>query len=148
VQTAEASSGRRWSDAYLALTQAVPVDGFLLGRPNRLVSWVSAQSEPTMLPPYHAGSTRSELMTMLEAGHGDTSLAREELATIACWIDLLVPYCGDYTEANAWTEAERSTYERFLEKRSRMQALDRAGIAALLESSRAGRTGAPPRSSP
>jgi hypothetical protein len=32
----------------------------------------------------------------------------------AARIDLLVPYCGDYTEASAWTKAERKMYQNFL----------------------------------
>jgi hypothetical protein len=39
-------------------------------------------------------------------------LSPEELDRIACWIDLLVPYCGDYVESNAWSEDERDFYER------------------------------------
>ena len=27
-------------------------------------------------------------------------------AKLACWIDLLVPYCGDYREANAWSQED------------------------------------------
>ena len=59
-----------------------------------------------MLPPYSAGAAKSRLMTLLEQGHGDVKLSREEIDKIACWIDLLVPFCGDYLEANAWSEAE------------------------------------------
>jgi hypothetical protein len=31
-------------------------------------------------------------------------LSRKELDMLAAWIDLVVPYCGDYLEANAWSE--------------------------------------------
>jgi len=124
TQTPEQQSGRKWSDAYLALTQR--------GRPNRLVNWISAQSAPPMLPPYHAGAANSELVTMLEAGHNRAKLSREEMDKIACWIDLLVPYCGDYTEANAWSEAETSTYDRFLRKRGRMANIERRNIEGLI----------------
>lgn len=31
-------------------------------------------------------------------------LSREELDKLAAWIDMVVPYCGDYVEANAWSE--------------------------------------------
>ncbi len=40
-----------------------------------------------------------------------------EVEKIACWIDLLVPFCGDYTEAAAWTPEERQKYERYFAKR-------------------------------
>ena len=58
---------------------------------------------PEPLPPYFAGAARSELLTLLEKGHKGVKLSREELDKIACWMDLLVPYCGNYREANAWT---------------------------------------------
>ncbi len=132
----EQHSGRAWSDAYLALTQALPRDGKrpaqMRGKPNRLVSWISAQSAPPMLPPYYAGAARSGLITLLEEGHYDVRLSPEELDKIACWIDLLVPYCGDYTEANVWNEREVEKYAHFLQKRRRMEELERESIELLL----------------
>jgi len=125
---------RRWSDAYLALTQN--------GRPNRVVRWLSAQSAPPMLPPYHAGSARSDLVAMLEAGHSGVRLSREEMDKIACWIDLLVPFCGDYTEAAAWTDKEKEKYAHFLEKRRRMEAAERKNVRAWLKARAARRNAA------
>ena len=81
-----------------------------------------------MLPPYFAGAARSRLPKMLEDGHGDTKLTRAERETIACWIDLAVPFCGDYTEAAAWTEAEQAKYANYLDKRRRMEAQERVNI--------------------
>ncbi len=117
-------SKRHWSDAYLYLTN--------LGKSNVSVNWIGAQSIPTMLPPYFAGSAKSSLLGMLEKGHKNVQLSREELDKIACWIDLLVPYCGDYTEAAAWSPTEFAKYDRYLQKRRQMQEMERAGIEALL----------------
>ena len=39
-------------------------------------------------------------------------------------IDLLVPYCGDYTEASAWTKAERKMYQNFLNERHMLKAAE------------------------
>ncbi len=114
---------RYWSDSYLALTQR--------GKPNRLVRWLNAQSIPPMLPPYFAGSSRSGLISMLSAGHNGVKLSREEMDKLCCWIDLLVPYCGDYTEANAWSLGDKRKYARYFAKRQRMAAWDRANIQAL-----------------
>jgi hypothetical protein len=116
---------RVWSDAYLALTQR--------GRSNRVVNWISAQSIPPMLEPYHAGAARSGLVSMLERGHRGVELSKRELDVIKCWIDLLVPYCGSYTEAVAWSEAERRKYEHFAAKRAGMEQVERQNIEALLE---------------
>ena len=115
---------RLWSDSYLALTQK--------GEPNRLVKWLNAQSIPSMLEPYFAGAAKSELITMLEKGHMGVKLSREEMDRIACWIDLLVPYCGDYTEANSWSDEEKSKYDHFLQKRRRMEDIERENINNLI----------------
>ena len=70
-----------------------------------------------MLPPYSAGATKSPLLKILEKGHYEVKLDAAEVEKIACWIDLLVPFCGDYTEAAAWTLEERQKYERYFAKR-------------------------------
>ena len=85
-----------------------------------------------MLPPYFAGAAKSELVTLLEEGHYEVQLSREEMDKIAAWIDLLVPFCGDYTEAAAWSDAEKKKYAHFQAKRDRMAALERENIEALM----------------
>ena len=63
-------------------------------------------------------------------GHGGEKLSPEESAKLACWIDLAVPYCGDYLEANAWSAAEKALYERFQQKRRSMEQIERSNIEA------------------
>ena len=127
---------RRWSDAYLTLTQArgrptdYGVEGFWGNCQGRMVNWISSQSVPEPLPPYSGGAARSKLMTLLEQGHHDVALAREEWEKIACWIDLLVPYCGDYRESNAWTEDEIRKYEGFATKRRQLAELEQRNLPA------------------
>ena len=147
----EARSARRWTEAYLALTQARQV-GFggeetFAGVPNDTVNWISAQSVPELLPPYHRGAARSRLMTLLAQGHGGVELSRKERETIACWIDLLVPFCGEYTEAGAWSGEQQRTYLHFLEKRETLEGQERETLEALkLEARRA--LAAPPSGPP
>ena len=128
---------RRWTASYLALVQATPktLEGhrYLAGSTNALVNWISAQSVPDLLPAYAAGAARSRLLSMLEEGHHDVRLSREEFEKLACWIDLLVPFCGDYEEAHQWTAEEQATYRHFLEKRRRMEELERQNISAWLK---------------
>jgi len=132
----EAIAKRRWSQSYLALVhaQAAELGGerYWAGTPNDLVNWISPQSAPPILPPYAAGSTQSRLLALLTAGHYDCRLTPGDLETIACWIDLLVPFCGDYTEAHAWTAQETALYDRFLRKRRTWEELERQQIEALL----------------
>ena len=98
-----------------------------------LVNWIDCMSEPTLLPPDHRGSRTSGLMRLLKDGHEGVTLTAEELETIACWIDLLVPYCGDYLEHATWSDEERAHYEHFAAKRRHQEELERAGIRALLD---------------
>ena len=134
----DAKSGRHWSDAYLALTGARPRDlpwdtGVYVAEPaGRLVNWISSQSPPEPLPPRSAGAARSELLAMLERGHCDVRLDREEAEKLACWIDLLVPFCGDYREAHAWSAEEQAKYERYQRKRDAMAALEQQNTGALI----------------
>ncbi len=143
--TADATAKRRWSDAYLVLTRAQPDSGRggkdpFRGQPNgRLVDWIGVQSPPTALPPASGGSLKSGLLTMLEGGHAEVRLSREELEKIACWIDLFVPYCGDYTEANIWNRQELEKFRHFEDKRQRMDELDGAALREMSGAASSGR---------
>jgi hypothetical protein len=66
-------------------------------------------------------------MDMLAEGHRGTRLVGAELEKIACWIDLMVPFCGDYAEANAWSDEEQGSYIHFLEKRRQAASRVNAG---------------------
>ena len=91
------------------------------------------QSVPTLLPPYFRGAATSNLMKMLKNGHGKTKLSQQELEIISCWIDLQVPYCGDYKEANIWTKEEMEYYDYYLDKRLKSANEDAENIQDLLE---------------
>jgi hypothetical protein len=135
TKTTDWVSKRRFSDGYLSLTGAVRgYDQSLEGTSRSLVNWISPQSGPPMRKPYSAGSATSDLMRLLEEGHGDVGLTREETEKLACWIDLVVPYCGDYYEANAWFPFERARYDRFVRKRKKMEAIEERNIRLLLAS--------------
>jgi hypothetical protein len=71
-----------------------------------LLSWVHPASLPAMLPPYSCGSAQSKLMNYLESAHYDVHLTDAEKRTVACWIDLAVPFCGSYGQANTWDRLE------------------------------------------
>lgn len=124
---------RRFSDAYLALTGAVQLPNKAWEGVSRpLVNWISPQSGPPMRAPYSAGAATSGLMKLLEEGHKGVKLNREDLDKLACWIDLVVPFCGDYLEANAWTPPEKERYEYFLAKRKKWEAMEARNILQLL----------------
>ena len=43
-----------------------------------------------------------------------------------------MPFCGDYEEANVWDGDDKAKYQHFLEKRRRMEELERRNIAEWL----------------
>ena len=132
------SAGRAWSDAYLVLTQASrdqrKATGPFRGNPGgKLVNWLGSQSVPSPIAPNTAGSTTSRLLTMLENDHHGVRLSRAEYETIACWIDLYVPFGGDYTEANIWTTAEHEKYQRYDTKRRHFDTMEFDAVKRYLQ---------------
>ncbi len=118
-QTLDKASSRKWSTSYHALAD------------RRICNWISPQSVPTMLRPYHAGASQSRLIRMLEHdNHYGVKLAPRELNRLTVWIDLLVPYVGDYTEAMDETGIER--YNHFLRKRHKWHEQEAKNIADLI----------------
>ncbi len=49
------------------------------------------------------------------------------------WIDLLVPFRGNYQEADAWNDAEAQKYVRYLRKRQAMESVEAENIQALMD---------------
>ncbi len=112
---------RKWTASYLRLTDGGPDRG--------PVRWIDAMSGPPMLPPYTAGAAVSPMMEMLHEGHHDVQLSEREMGMLAAWIDLAVPFCGDYAEANTWNDSDKQMYNHFLEKRRDMETLEADNIA-------------------
>jgi hypothetical protein len=86
-----------------------------------------------MIPPRSAGATKSKLMAMLEEGHGDTEVSREDYEKIAAWIDLAVPFCGDYVEANLWNDDDWRHHTYFAGRRRAQEVFERANVRAIVE---------------
>ena len=85
-------------------------------------------SGPTELPPYSYGAATSGLLAMLEEGHGNVSITDEERHKFAAWLDLLVPFAGEYREAHEWTPTEMAYYNYYESKRHRNHAEEQANI--------------------
>jgi hypothetical protein len=84
-----------------------------------------------MLPPYACGSTQSKLMEYLESSHYGVQVTDAEKRVIACWIDLAVPFCGSYAEANTWSEEQKERYDYFQKKREAFAKQEIENIQAL-----------------
>lgn len=121
-----AKSGRFFSEAYLNLTNYGNNDG-------KYVDWLNVQEGPELLEPYHAGAFKSKLISMFRDREGNVEAQDEfhrgvdidanSLHILALWIDLLVPYCGDYVEQANWTRDERARYDYYLAKQIGMKNL-------------------------
>ena len=134
---------RNWARSFLTLTQAPVIqdkhgrwirgDNHLnWGKPNELVQWMTRYETIEMKPPYRAGAVKSKLITMLRAGHAQVQVTTEELDKLCAWIDLNIPYCGDYDEANAWSDQAKALYNARMAERLRNAAIDRKNIADMV----------------
>ncbi|MDR0336002.1 MAG: hypothetical protein LBI18_02830 [Planctomycetaceae bacterium] len=109
--TQEEQYKRLFSESYLSLTNNGTINN------NRYIQWLEVRSRSEMLPPYHTGSSKSSLMKYLEPDHYNVHVSDAEKRIVACWIDLLVPYCGAYHQANTWSRKDKQDYLYYLEKR-------------------------------
>lgn len=114
---------RAYTQSYVTITTSGNPDK------NPWMTWLKPRSRAVMLPPYHTGASQSRIMDYLEPAHYDVQVSQNEKRLFACWLDLLVPFCGSYTQHNTWTDAEKEEYGYFQEKR-------RVYAAAELESLR------------
>lgn len=123
---------RKWTRSYLNLVEATrtPNGGYKANPEKGMVTWISKMSRPTEIPPYFSGAARSPMLQMLDAGHHGVVLTEEEHARFAAWMDLLVPFSGDYREGNAWNDRQHAYYSYYEGKRA---LTSREEIADLLE---------------
>ncbi|MDO4571279.1 MAG: hypothetical protein Q4D38_12915 [Planctomycetia bacterium] len=130
----DAAAKRQWSDSYLNLVNAMRKDR-TSARQTRVVNWIDIQESPALLPPYHAGAAKSALLAMFdcEKPHNDVKLSREELDKIALWIDLLIPFCGDYEENNAWDDVDWQKYHYYMAKKRAQATLSEANYTRWME---------------
>lgn len=119
-----AGSGRDWTESYISLLQAERKGQgrkrVYYATSNTFINWISPQSGPAILEPYSFGAAKSPMIAMLMKGHNKVALSGEEQEKLACWIDLAVPFCGEYTEANHWSQREKDWYRRQVEKQQRL----------------------------
>ncbi|MDR3229664.1 MAG: hypothetical protein LBT53_09755 [Puniceicoccales bacterium] len=129
----DGGAGRAWTRSYLSLTHARGGNG--LDR-HPVVNWVSAASAPPIQKPWSAGSNTSALFKKLDAGHCKT-ISPREVALLAAWVDLGVPFCGDYTEANIWSPKDKAKHDFYQAKRDALTVADLAVLAKLRKKSTA-----------
>lgn len=102
---------RAYTQSYVTITTSGDPDN------NPWMTWLKPRSRAVMLPPYHTGACKSKIMAYFEPAHYGVKVSENEKRTFACWLDLLVPFCGSYTQHNTWTSAEKAEYAYYQEKR-------------------------------
>ena len=125
---------RQWTTSYLSLTHGRTeivwpwkADSWgVRGKPDHLdLSWIDSASAPPLLKPSTAGSIVSRWFTQrLEKGHCK-ALTDAERRLLACWVDLGVPFCGDYHEAAVWTPEEEKKWQAAERKHERALATEK-----------------------
>ncbi len=116
-----------WPLSYLVLTGSYPSSTNWLASPNGdYVNFLSSMSGAEIVEPYSFGSSKSRLIELLRSGHGD--LTEEEIRTIACWIDLVVPAYGAYDENVTWSANDQREFDEKSNKREYYDNLNKAVI--------------------
>ncbi|MGN1409993.1 MAG: hypothetical protein ACI4XJ_07430 [Eubacteriales bacterium] len=116
-----------WPLSYLVLTGAYPSGSNWLATPDGdFVNFLSSMSGAEIVPPYTFGSSQSALIERLRSGHG--SLTEEQIRTIECWIDLVVPAYGSYDENVTWNANEQREFDEKENKREYYDNLNKAVI--------------------
>ena len=129
---------RQFPISYLVLTGSEPVyrGNTVAGidwegtASNKYTKWISSMSAPEVLKPYYAGSTKSAIIEKLESGHC-TTVTKEDIALISCWIDLCVPCHGEYDEEEDFTSNMLRQYQESVNKREYFDDLDKFTKASL-----------------
>ena len=120
---------RDFSESYYQL-----VDGG--GKNRKYVDWPDIHSPPYLMKAPVAGAANSPMMKMLRehsGSHAGVVLSETDLRKIALWIDLFVPYCGSYDEANTWNIHEKALYEFYTKKRQAAEAVEKVNIEKLIQ---------------
>ena len=118
-KVADPLAKRLWYQSYMTLTHG-PLQRIWPNKPDSIgargepdhvdLNWISAASVPTRIRPGSRGSIASSWFSAhLDRGHCP-ALTEAELRTLACWVDLGVPFCGTYDEANNWTPQEKARF--------------------------------------
>jgi hypothetical protein len=125
---------RKYNQSYLTLLKVKWDRGRLdQGRPNKWVNYYTRLLTTELVPPYYAGAAKSGLLRKLRKGHHKVKLSEAEFNTISAWIDLNVPYVGEYDEMNIWTKESKDKYKLKVKIRKDQEAIEAENIRQFIE---------------
>ena len=133
------STRRRFYKSYLTLLKADNYRGsgkwrrLDVGRPNEWVDYYTRLLTVELVPPYYAGSATSGLIKMLREGHNGVELTADEISIICAWIDLNVPFVGEYDEMHDWDKKAIELYKTKNGLRNKMEEIDKENIKELIK---------------
>lgn len=78
------------------------------GNLHRFVRRPGIESDLDMLVPMDVHADQTELMQILQKGHYNVTLSREEWEKLACWIDMNAPFHGRRSDINTYHRTEES----------------------------------------
>ncbi|OVE81254.1 hypothetical protein BVY04_03685 [bacterium M21] len=112
------------------------------GMPNEWIDYYTRLLTVEQTPAYYAGSAKSGLLKMLKKGHPassghfkagkDIRITQAELDKIAAWIDLNVPFIGEYDEMNNWSDEHKTLYKDKMAIRAKQEAIEAKNIKAYI----------------
>jgi hypothetical protein len=132
-------TGRKFYQSYLTFLQVGirtskrGKGGLDEGRPNEWVNYYTRLATVELTPPYYAGSTQSGVIKKLMKGHGKTKITPAEIGTIAAWIDLNVPFVGEYDEMNVWGDTEKELYRTKMDIRRAQESIEQENIEQFIK---------------
>jgi hypothetical protein len=100
--------------------------------PNRYIHYWTRLNLMGPKPPYFSGSIKSGMIKKLEEGHVK-DLPQEAFDRIQAWIDLNIPYVGNYMDNNNWTEDLRKRYKAKIAERKRNEAIEAKAIEEFIK---------------
>ena len=126
--------GRLMAESYVNLTES--------GRFEKYLYPIQVQDGPQMIPPYRYGATQSKMMQILrdpDEDHRGLNISDHDLRILAAWIDLVVPYCGNYDqEAALWSDRASADYAYNLMKRTHIDGIESRNIQKMLAAAAGG----------
>ncbi len=126
---------RKFYVSYLNLLDAnrYRKDGRLdIGVSNKWVNYYTRLLTVEKIPAYYAGSIKSGLIDLLRDGHKGTKLSDAEIDTVSAWIDLNVPFIGEYDEQADWDEKEWAYWDKKWAIRKEMDKKDLDSIQQMI----------------
>lgn len=128
---------RNWLRSYITLTEhdLKSISARFKDR-TKWLAYFGRHASPELLRPMRTGSIKSKLIPFLKKGHQKVALSQEEYDKLSAWMDLGVPFCGSYTEANCWDKADAEWFQSRLDLRKRMEDIEERNIKALIQAGR------------